>query len=139
MSAGAAAEPAGMRHVSARLPAVLAEQVELVRVRQRLRHFSDGLAYVPDRGLDAIAGERMKPERLEAMVARIDDLAVTIVAILNLAHELDPQAVAETRDLVLEQLRARRKEPPAGQPGHAPPRFAGFGGTAAGSSAEPVR
>lgn len=32
------------RHVSARLPEVLAEQVELVRARQRLRHFSDGLA-----------------------------------------------------------------------------------------------
>ena len=139
MSAGATPEPAGMRHVSARLPAVLAEQVELVRVRQRLRHFSDGLAFVLDRGLDAIAGERMKPERLETMVARIDDLAVTIVAILNLAHELDPQAVAETRDLVLEQLHARRKELHPGPAARPVQRFAGFGGAPADSSMEPVR
>lgn len=114
------------RHVSARLPEVLAEQVELVRVRQRLRHLSDGLAYVLDRGLDAIANERRKPERLEAMVARIDDLAVTIVAILNLAHELDAGAVEATRVLVLEQLAARRR---AAHPGPAarPVRFEGFG------------
>lgn len=117
------------RHVSARLPEVLAEQVELVRVRQRLRHFSDGLAYVLDRGLDAIANERRKPERLEATVARIDDLAVTIVAILNLAHELDAQAVEETRALVLDQLTAQRKPPHPG-PATKPVRFAGFGAEA---------
>lgn len=116
------------RHVSARLPEVLAEQVELVRVRQRLRHFSDGLAYVIDRGLDAIANERRKPERLEATVARIDDLAVTIVAILNLTHELDAGAVEETRALVLEQLQARRKQPHPG-PAARPVRFAGLGST----------
>ena len=115
------------RHVSARLPEVLAEQVELVRVRQRLRHFSDGLAYVLDRGLEAIANERRKPERLETMVARIDDLAVTIVAILNLVHELDPAAVGATRALVLEQLSARRKEPHPGPAAGPVPRFAGFG------------
>lgn len=115
------------RHVSARLPEVLAEQVELVRVRQRLRHFSDGLAYVLDRGLDAIAHERRKPERLETMVARIDDLAVTIVAILNLVHELDPVAVEATRAQVLEQLAARRKAPHPGPAAGPVPRFAGFG------------
>lgn len=115
------------RHVSARLPEVLAEQVELVRVRQRLRHFSDGLAYVLDRGLDAIANECRKPERLETMVARIDDLAVTIVAILNLVHELDPAAVEATRALVLEQLSARRQEPHPGPAAGPVPRFAGFG------------
>ena len=115
------------RHASARLPEALAEQVELVRVRQRLRHFSDGLAYVLDRGLDAIADERRKPERLETMVARIDDLVVTIVAVLNLVHELDAGAVEATRTLVLEQLVARRQELHPGPMARPAPRFAGFG------------
>jgi hypothetical protein len=123
----AAADVTRTRHVSARLPEVLADQVELVRVRQRLRHYSDGLAYVLDRGLDAIANERRKPERLETMVARIDDLAVTIVAILNLAHELDAAAVEETRRLVLEQLAARRTPPHAHSAPKLAPQFAGFG------------
>lgn len=97
------------RHVSARLPNALAEQVELVRARRNLRHFSDALAFVVDRGLDALARLDRKPERLESMVARTEDLAVTIVAVLNLVHDLDPGAVERTREAVLAQLEERRR------------------------------
>jgi hypothetical protein len=51
---------------------------------------------VLDKGLGMIAREARKPERLEAMVARTEDLVVTVVAILNLVHELDPAAVEQT-------------------------------------------
>ena len=101
-------DPAGTRKVTVRLPTVLGEQVELVRVRQRLASFSDGLFHVVERGLEAIANERARPERLEAMLARVDDLVVTLVAIQNLVHELDPAEVADTKAAILEQLRARR-------------------------------
>ncbi|HET8727756.1 MAG TPA: hypothetical protein VFO41_09620 [Alphaproteobacteria bacterium] len=111
------------RHISVRVPELLAHQVDLIRARQRLRHYSDAVIYVLDRGLDAIANERRKPERMEAMVARTDDLTITIVAILNLVHDLDPAAVAQTRALVLEQLGV----PERGQDKAQGPRFPGFG------------
>lgn len=97
-------------HLSARIPTGLMEQVELVRVRRRLRHGSDALVHVLDRGLEAIASERAKPDRLEAMVARIDDLTITMLAILNLVHDLDPEAVAETRAAILDKLTPRAPE-----------------------------
>lgn len=100
------------RHVSARLPEVLAAQIDIVRAKRGLKHYSDALAYVVDRGLDAIAALDRKPERLEAMVARTEDLTVTIVAVLNLVHELDPEAVERTRKAVLAQLDARSRRRP---------------------------
>lgn len=98
------------RPVSARLPEVLAVHVERVQARLGLRHFSDALIYVLDRGLDAIAQEHAKPDRLEAMMARVDHFAVTTVAILNVVHDLDPEAVAETRETVLEALAPRARD-----------------------------
>ncbi|HEY0834322.1 MAG TPA: hypothetical protein VGE72_10485 [Azospirillum sp.] len=101
-------DPSKTRHVSVRLPEVLAHQVELVRGRQRLRHFSDALVYALDRGLAAIAREGLKPDRLEILVTRIDDLLITVLAILNVAHEgLDEAAVREMRAAILETLQAR--------------------------------
>lgn len=101
------------RHVSARLPEELAAQVEIVRARQDLRHYSDALAFVLDRGLDALAEQRRRPYRLEATLARIDELVVTLVAILNVVHDLDPAAVERTRERVLDAYRRRRAARPA--------------------------
>lgn len=101
-------DTSGTRRVTVRLPNALGEQVELVRIRQRLATFSDGLFHVVERGLEAIANERAKPERLEAMLARMDDLVVTLVAIQNIVHELDPAEVADTKRAIVEQLRERR-------------------------------
>ncbi|MFM2045798.1 MAG: hypothetical protein RLY86_4374 [Pseudomonadota bacterium] len=97
------------RHITARIPEVLAAQVEIVKAKRGLRHFSEALVYTLDRGLDAIARLDRKPDRLEAMVARTEDLTVTIVAILNHLHDLDPAAVAAMRDRVLESLDDRRR------------------------------
>jgi hypothetical protein len=97
-----------IRHVSARLPEALAAQVDLVRARLELRHYSDALAHVLDRGLDAIAEERRRPRRLEAVLARIDELVVTLVAIQNVVHVLDPATVERTRERVLEAYRRKR-------------------------------
>ncbi|NYZ16936.1 hypothetical protein HL658_30705 [Azospirillum sp. RWY-5-1] len=100
------------RPISARVPTVIADQIELVQTRQGLRTLSDAVIHVLDKGLDAIAGERAKTERLEATVARIDDLVITVVAVLNLVHDLDPAAVAETKAAVHERLGHPRRPSP---------------------------
>lgn len=101
------------RHVSARVPEELAAQVELIQARHDLRHYSDALAFVLDRGLDALAEQRRRPHRLEATLARIDELVVTVVAILNVVHDLDPAAVERTRERVLDAYGRRRGPRPA--------------------------
>ena len=108
------------RPVSARVPALLADQIALVQARQGLRTLSDAVIHVLDKGLDAIANERAKTERLEATVARIDDLLITVVAVLNLVHDLDPADVAATKAAILEQLGHPRRTVPSVRDGFHP-------------------
>ncbi|AWK85993.1 hypothetical protein [Azospirillum thermophilum] len=98
------------RPISARVPVPLADQIALVQTRQGLRTLSDAVIHVLDKGLDAIANERAKTERLEATIARIDDLMITVVAVLNLVHDLDPADVAATKAAVQEQLGHPRRK-----------------------------
>lgn len=93
-----------IRHLSARVPGELAEQLEGLRRRMRLKYLSDALVLALERGLDALERERDGHHRLDVQVARIDHLMVTAVAILNVVHELDPEAVAEMRRRVLGQF-----------------------------------
>ena len=108
------------RPISARIPVLLADQLALVQTRQGLRTLSDALIHVLDKGLDAIAHERAKTERLEATVARIDDLLITVVAVLNLVHDLDPAAVAETKAAIHERLGHPRRTVPSVRDGFHP-------------------
>ncbi|MCW2249284.1 hypothetical protein M2352_004944 [Azospirillum fermentarium] len=108
------------RPISARIPALLADQLALVQTRQGLRTLSDALIHVLDKGLDAIANERAKTERLEATVARIDDLLITVVAVLNLVHDLDPAVVAETKAAIHERLGHPRRRAPSVRDGFHP-------------------
>ncbi|MFC5355521.1 hypothetical protein [Azospirillum himalayense] len=108
------------RPVSARVPVLLADQIALVQARQGLRTLSDAVIHVLDKGLDAIAHERAKTERLEATVARIDDLLITVVAVLNLVHDLDPADVAATKAAILEQLGHPRRTVPSVRDGFHP-------------------
>ena len=108
------------RPVSARVPTLLADQLALVQTRQGLRTLSDAVIHVLDKGLDAIANERAKTERLEATVARIDDLLITVVAVLNLVHDLDPAVVAETKAAIHERLGHPRRTVPSVRDGFHP-------------------
>lgn len=96
-----------LRHISARIPAVLARQIEIVQERHRLPHFSDAVTLVIDRGLSAIARAKVEEEQIEATILRIEDMTVTALAMLNVAHDLDPEAVAETRKSILDEWERR--------------------------------
>lgn len=96
-----------IRHLSARVPADLAVRLEVLQRRMRLKYLSDALVAALERGLDALERERAGHARLDVQVARIDHLMVTAVAILNVVHELDPEAVAGMRRSILERLDGR--------------------------------
>jgi hypothetical protein len=93
-----------IRHLSARVPADLAERLEVLRARLRAKHLSDALVLALERGLDALEREAAGHVRLDVRIARIDHLMVTAVAILNVVHELDPEAVVEMREAVLRRV-----------------------------------
>lgn len=96
-----------LRHISARIPAVLARQIEILQERHCLPHLSHALVLVVDRGLAALARERAEDEQIETTILRIEDMAVTTLAILNAVHDLDPEAVAEARRDILEEWHRR--------------------------------
>lgn len=96
-----------LHHLSARIPEALARQIGLVQERHRLPHLSDAVTLVVDRGLAAIARARVEEEQIEATILRIEDMAVTALAILNVAHDLDPAAVADTRQAILDEWERR--------------------------------
>jgi len=104
-----------LRHISARIPEVLARQVEIVQERHRLRSYAEAVALVIDRGLSALARARVEEDQIEATILRIEDMMVTQLALLNVALEVDAEAVAETRAAILEEWsrRGRRTGAPS--------------------------
>ena len=112
-SAKAEARPApdrGLSRVSRtlRLPRYLADQVDLVAATQGLQSENQALCYVLERGLGAIAGESAGHDRMETMVSRTDDLVLTVLAILNLVHDIDLEDLETAREQLLDAWRAKR-------------------------------
>ncbi|MGQ9370704.1 hypothetical protein [Azospirillum sp. ST 5-10] len=99
-----------LHHISARIPAELARQIETVQERHRLRHFSEAVTLVVDRGLSALARARVEEEQIEATIFRIEDMVLTQLALLNVAHDLDPEAVAETKAAILAEWERRGRK-----------------------------
>ncbi|MFP5516915.1 MAG: hypothetical protein ACLGJC_28010 [Alphaproteobacteria bacterium] len=98
-----------LRHVSARIPEALARQIEIVQERHRLRHFSDAVTLVVDRGLSALARARVEEDQIEATILRIEDMMITQLALLNVGLTVDAEAVAETRAVILEEWKRRAR------------------------------
>jgi hypothetical protein len=104
-----------LMHTAVRMPQWLNDQVELIgRIYPDKKTFTDKLIFVVQQGIEKIVKDREKTtyDRIEAMVARIEDLSLTILANQLLAipegEEFSPAEVEEQKTLIEEAMRKRR-------------------------------
>ncbi len=86
-----------MEKLTVRLPEFLVDQIEAVRISQDFPTFVLALQHVVEAGLEALAGERSCFARIETKLNEIGDMALSSLAIQNLAHEVSLEELDDAK------------------------------------------